>query len=301
MGDLDKTVEWDVRDISKWNTTSIDFSTLKKSGVKAVIIRINNADTAMTKDPCFEYFYEKATAAGLYVGAYWFTRATSLEYGLQEAQKCIEWLKNKQFSMPIYIDLEGKEQFDLGENFCSNLVKQFCETLENANYFVGVYCSTFWYTNYVYKSIRTKYACWIAEWSKMCSYKDQYGMWQTGTTRDKAICNGTIDVDRDICYVNYPVAIINRGMNGYGSSVLDAIGVWKYGESTWGIYTLKQLLKIAYIKCIIETNVDDTNVFNDILLKAINELLSKWGYKQNGIIGKNFLKKLSNEIQRRCK
>ena len=56
MGDLDRTVEWEVLDISKWQTADVDFYAMKKSGIKGVIIRINNADTAMTKDPLFEWF-----------------------------------------------------------------------------------------------------------------------------------------------------------------------------------------------------------------------------------------------------
>lgn len=298
LGDLDKTVKWEVRDISKWQTTNIDFVGLKKSGVKGVIIRINKADTAMTKDPCFEWFYAKAKEAGLYVGAYWFTRATSLEYGRMEAQTCINWLKNKQFDLPIYLDIEGNEQFDLGKNFCTELCKTWCGTLQNANFFVGIYCSTFWYTNYVALSVRNQYATWIADWNKTCSYTGQYGMWQTGTTRDKAICSGNVDVDRDICYVDYPTAIKNRKMNGYGSDVLDCCEVWKFGQATWGIYSLKRSLRIAYNKCLLETKVTDSMVYDDTLKKAVNELLEKWHYKANSVLGSNFVIKLYNELDK---
>lgn len=299
MGDLDRTVEWEVLDISKWQTADVDFYAMKKSGIKGVIIRINNADTAMTKDPLFEWFYKNAKEADLHVGAYWFTRATSLSYVEMEAKKCIEWVKNKQFDLPIYFDIEGQEQFALGMTFCTNITKRFCEILQNAMLFVGVYCSTFWYTNYVAKSVRDKFACWIAEWGSKCTYTGQYGMWQNNNKkRYPFICKGAVDVDHSICYVDYPSAIKKRKRNGYGMNCLDCTEVWKYGHSDWGVYSLKMLLNVAYNKCICDVKVTKSPIYDDTLKKAVNMLLTKWGYVANGILGENFIKKLSDEIER---
>jgi GH25 family lysozyme M1 (1,4-beta-N-acetylmuramidase) len=204
-----------VVDISYFQQDKIDFAKLKSEGYEGVIIRLNNANKNIGKDPLFETYYSKAKKAGLYIGAYWFTRATTLEYGMTEALTCIEWLKGKQFEMPIYFDIEGKEQFDLGKNFCTNLVKQFCLTLEKAGYFVGVYCSTFWYTNYVEKNVRDRFACWIAEWGDKCNYTGTYGMWQTGTVRLNSVNNGKMDIDNDICHIDYPKRIKEKGLNGF--------------------------------------------------------------------------------------
>ena len=35
------------------------------------------------------------------------------------------------------------------------------------------------------------------------------------------------------------------------------------------------------------------------MLNAINYLLGKWGYKQNGIAGEKFIKKLASEINKK--
>lgn len=299
MGDLDRTVEWDILDLSKWQTTNVDFYAMKKAGIKGVILRINNADKAMTIDPCFEYFYSKAKEVGLYVGAYWFTRATSLEYGKMEAETCIKWLKGKQFDLPIFFDMEGHEQFDLGSSFCTSLSKQFCEILQNAMFFVGNYSSTFWFTNCVAKSVREKYCCWIAEWGSKCTYTGQYGMWQNNNVaRYSFVCNGSCDVDHSFCYVDYPTAIKNRKRNGYGSECLDCTEVWKYGQADWGIYSLKRALIIAYKKCICDVKVTDSMVYDDTVKNAVDNLLKKWGYANNGILGSNFIVRLYNEIEK---
>ena len=38
--------------------------------------------------------------------------------------------------------------------------------------------------------------------------------------------------------------------------------------------------------------------FGDGTLRAVNNMLKKWGYAQNGIAGKNFEKKLYEELKK---
>ena len=221
MSDLDRAIQENVLDISYWQTNTVDFNQLKKDGFWGVIIRINNAEKNMGKDDYFERNYTLAKQAGLHVGGYWFTRATSAEFALQESEKCFEYCKGKQFDLPIYIDIEGTEQFTLGKSICTQIVRTFCENLQKKHQmFVGCYCSTYYTEQYIGKEVTDYYAMWIADWRTQCEYKGQYGMWQVGTIRTKGVNNGNNDVDYDICYVDYPTAIMNRGMNGYAKSNL---------------------------------------------------------------------------------
>ena len=170
----------------------------------------------MTIDPYFERNYSLAKKAGLHVGGYWFTRATNSDFALQESEICFSYCKGKQFDLPIYIDIEGNEQFSLGKQVCTNIVRTFCENLQKKHkMFVGIYCSTYYTPLYIDKSVTDYYAMWIAEWGEKCTYTGQYGMWQVGTIKTRGVAHGSADVDYDICYVDYPTAIKNRGMNGY--------------------------------------------------------------------------------------
>ncbi len=45
--------------------------------------------------------------------------------------------------------------------------------------------------------------------------------------------------------------------------------------------------------------MDENRYFGDGTLKAVNQLLKKWGYKQNGIAGDNFIKRLTKEIRKK--
>ncbi len=200
-------------DVSSIQGSKFDFNKVKAAGYDFVILRINTWDNTKhcnVKDPCFDSFYQKAVAAGLKVGAYWFSYANTADYAATEAALCIRWIKGKKYEYPIYFDLERKEQFDQGTAFCDAAVKTFCSALENAGYFAGVYCSTFWHTHCVSKAVRERYACWIAEYAAKCHYTGPYGIWQNGLV----YVNG-IQVDHDYAYVDYPALIKKKGLNGF--------------------------------------------------------------------------------------
>lgn len=72
---------------------------------------------------------------------------------------------------------------------------------------------------------------------------------------------------------------------------------FKKGDNTKGILALKELLLIAKKKKLISANLDENKTFGNGTEKAVNELLKKWGYKETGIAGENFIKKLSNYVK----
>ena len=47
--------------------------------------------------------------------------------------------------------------------------------------------------------------------------------------------------------------------------------------------------------------MDENQSVGDGTVKAINSLLNSWGYKQNGIAGEKFIKRLKAEIEKRVK
>lgn len=80
--------------------------------------------------------------------------------------------------------------------------------------------------------------------------------------------------------------------------VLDKSG-YRKGDSTIGSYALKLLLRMANEQGIQPYRLtDESNTFGDGTLKAVNYLLDKWGYQQNGIAGKNFEKKVYEELKK---
>ena len=80
--------------------------------------------------------------------------------------------------------------------------------------------------------------------------------------------------------------------------VLDKTG-YKKGDSTIGVLSLKELLLLAKKAGINKYGMDKNIWFGDGTLNAVNYLLGQWGYKQNGIAGVNFRKRLITEIEKK--
>lgn len=284
---------------------SIDFNKVKASGINFVIIRCNNWDNnknCVVKDPLFETHYKKAKTAGLNVGAYYYTWQTTAAGAKQDAALCLDYIKGKTFEYPIYFDLEWQKAFAKGKTVCSNMVKEFCNALEAAGYFAGLYISRSPLQTYITKEVASRYALWIAEYNSKCNYSCTYGMWQYSSTGKVSGVNGNVDCD--YCYVDYPSVIKAKGLNGFKAAatstlkVLDSSG-FKSGNKSNGVLALKQLLILAKAKGIITQSVDNNGTFGEGTQKAVNSLLKKWGYSQNGVAGEKFIIKLQTELSKK--
>ena len=203
-------------DVSQWQD-NIDFDKVKASGIDFENIRAGYGTYIIQKDPYFEQNYQRAKAAGLNVGAYWYSYADSVESAIDEAALCMRVLEGKTFEMPIYFDLEESSQFSRGRAFCDSIVKAFCNGLEKNGYFAGLYISRSPLQTYISSDVAKRYALWIAEYNSKCNYDGEYGIWQYSSTGK---VNGISDnVDMDECYIDYPSIIKKGGFNGFTRSI----------------------------------------------------------------------------------
>lgn len=200
-------------DVSVWQG-NIDFNKVKAAGINFVIIRAGYGNG--NKDKWFEENYRKAKAAGLHIGAYWYSYATSAGGATQEAQSCAKVLSGKQLDYPVYFDIEEKSQLARGKDFCSGLITSFCTELEKLGYYAGFYTSLSSLNSVVTDAVKKRFTVWVAQWSSKCSYSGSYGVWQYSS---KGKVNGISgNVDMDYSYIDFPSAIRNGGFNGYGKN-----------------------------------------------------------------------------------
>ena len=276
-------------DISHWQGKP-DFAKLK-SQLDFIIIQAGFGRVASQIDSEYERNYRECKKYGIPCGAYWFSYATDPADAKLEAYACIDVLKGKQFEYPIYYDIEGAA--------CSGDVsgkcQAFCDTLENAGYFAGIYISRSPAQQYLNEYCRKKYALWLAEYGGRVNWTGAVGVWQNS---DSGHFDGiTGNVDTDICYVDYPAMIKSGGFNGFPKPTtaeplaLDTDGL-KKGDKNIAVLMYKQLLQIANREGIIKQTVKNDGGFGDGTEIATNELLKYLGYEQNGIAGVNLAKKL---------
>ena len=199
-------------DLSKHNG-DVDFEMLKKAGVNYVILRAGYGKSVSQKDQKFDVNYAKAKAIGLDVGAYWYSYAESTSEAEQEAEACLKIISGRQFEYPIYFDLEEARQFKIGPIFCTNAVNMFCDAIESAGFFAGLYMSKSPMMQYISPETRKKYALWVAQYSSKCTYPEPYGMWQF--TPNGILMGHRVYFDFNECNVDYPALMKERGINGY--------------------------------------------------------------------------------------
>ena len=199
-------------DVSNWQGT-IDFDKVKNSGVDFVILRAGYGKYDFQKDECFEDNYRKARAAGLDIGAYWFSYATSVSDAIKEAETFIKIIKGKTFEYPLYFDIETSDAFYCGKELCSDMVRAFCNTLEKAGYFAGFYISRSYLQTHITSDVAKRYALWVAEYGNRLNYDGDYGIWQNSSTWAVSGIDGC--VDHDYGYIDYPSIIKKGGFNGY--------------------------------------------------------------------------------------
>lgn len=196
---------------------NIDWLSIKNSGVKFAILRLGYTGYAASKtkaiDPMFETYYRNAKAVGIPVGAYYFSRATTVEEGINEATFVLKHLEGKQFEYPIYIDVEDTYyQANTSKENLTAAIKAFCATLEDKKYYVGIYASLYWLNNKIDLNQLKVYDKWVAQWSSRNTFGGSYGMWQYSSTGN---IGGVTPVDLNYSYKNFPQIMIDYGLNGY--------------------------------------------------------------------------------------
>ena len=84
----------------------IDWTQVKAAGVYAAVLRAGYGRYIDQEDKKFRQNYERARAAGVPVGAYWFSYAQTPEQAAREADACLAVLAGRALQMPLYFDQE---------------------------------------------------------------------------------------------------------------------------------------------------------------------------------------------------
>ena len=190
-------------DVSRWNGT-IDWSAVKKSGVNYAIIRCGyrgSSSGALIEDSMFRTNIQGAVNAGIKVGVYFYTQATTEAEAIEEASFVVSMIKNYGLSYPVYLDVEKSNgrgdaiSYDMRTTVC----KAFCKTITNSGYSAGIYASKTWFESKFDVSALTSYKIWLAQYATSATYsKSRYDMWQY--TAKGSVSGISGDVDMNLSY-----------------------------------------------------------------------------------------------------
>ena len=182
-------------DVSKWQG-NIDWKKVKDAGISFAIIRIGYGMYDNQKDEYFEKNYQGAKTAGLDVGIYHYSYAKTVNEAKMEAGQVLMWLNNRDLDLPIYFDIEDKSQEKLDKELLNEICKAFCNRIEAAGYWAGIYANKNWATKIIDGAkLGERYTFWIAQYNSTCTYSGNYDMWQYSSTGKVNGINGNVDMN----------------------------------------------------------------------------------------------------------
>ncbi len=216
-------------DISTWQgTLSLDnYKNIVKDDVNFAILRCGFTSYGKTKgkkiDNQFENNYMMCKAVDLPVGVYYYSCATTIEEAKEEALFVLSLIQDKELEYPVYYDIEDNHdvkntnnapvnQAMIGKNLLTEIIKTFCQIVEEAGYYVGIYASTNWFNNYMNLSDLSEYDKWVAQWSES-KPTISCGMWQYSSTGSVSGIKGNVDLN--YAFINYENIIKSNGLNNF--------------------------------------------------------------------------------------
>lgn len=208
-----------VIDVSKWDG-DMNYKDWKRlRNLYGVIIKGGGSDIGRYVDSWFARNYDKAVAAGIHIGSYFYSKALSISEAKTDADYYIDnCLAGRNWDLPVYIDVEEQAQFQLSKRTLTDICKAFMDRLQEKGYKAGIYTGGYAFNANMYgDSELGDYADWIAAWgANPPSYIGvTFGMWQQGGIR---LSDGHIvyaDVsdhhDCDWALMDYPAIITGQG------------------------------------------------------------------------------------------
>ncbi len=188
-------------DVSVWQG-EIDWKKVKAAGVEFAMIRVGwrgSEQGVLATDSYAKANYAGATAAGVKVGAYFFSQAVSVKEAVEEANYLLKIIKDWKVDMPIVFDWEpvdgGSRTANMNARTLTDCAKAFCDTIAAAGYTPMIYFNVDQSFNSIYLRELTEYRFWLAQYNTVLNYPYKIDMWQYTETGSVPGIKGNVDIN----------------------------------------------------------------------------------------------------------
>lgn len=204
-------------DVSRYQGL-IDWAQVAAAGYKGAMLKTVSTNRKLSKradglyiDPTFETNYRNARAAGLDVGVYYYTYATSEAMADEELALLRQAVYGKEFSLPICVDVEENKLKQLSTLDLSNLTAYALEQVER----MGFYAQLYTYTGYKYEldmaRLSSRWDVWLADYTgKTPKVRFKYNAHQHTSKGSVPGISGNVDLN--VTTLNYPRIIEKKGL-----------------------------------------------------------------------------------------
>lgn len=194
-----KTVDNEIGiDVSRWQT-SIDFNKVKEAGATFAMMRIGVQKVANGELEIDSYYLkniENAKKAGLKVGVYLYSIATSAEESVKHANWVLEKLNGTKLDLPVVFDWESWSQwnnFNLSFYDINNIAEKFIDAINKGGYQGMLYSSKNYLEN-IWTN-KNNHPVWLAHYTKETTYQGDYVMWQLSNIGRINGVSGAVDIN----------------------------------------------------------------------------------------------------------
>ncbi|WP_295077063.1 glycoside hydrolase family 25 protein [Ruminococcus sp.] len=186
----------------------IDWTQVKQAGIDFAFIRIGYrtyGDGIITYDSAFQQNIEGAQAAGIKVGAYFYSQATNADEAVEEADAVIDALAPYDITYPVVYDWEivhdAARTDEVSVEALADCCVAFCERVKDSGYTPMIYQNKATSMHKLDLPRVKDYDFWLAEYDEKPSYYYDFKIWQYSSTgRIPGIVG---DVDLNICFRPY--------------------------------------------------------------------------------------------------
>lgn len=204
-------------DVSRYQG-AIDWAQVAAAGYKGVMLKTVSTNRKLSKradglyiDPTFETNYHNAKAAGLDVGVYYYTYATSEAMADAELALLRQAVCGKELTLPVAVDVEDNKLKPMSTIDLTNLTAYALEQVEK----MGFYAQLYTYTGYKYEldmaRLSSRWDVWLADYTgKTPNVTFNYNAHQH--TSKGAVPGISGNVDLNVTAINYPRIIRKKGL-----------------------------------------------------------------------------------------
>ena len=176
-------------DVSRWQG-DINWSQVAADDVSFVMLGTRSKGAV---DPYFHRNIQQASAAGVKVGVYIYSLATTPEMAVDEANFVLDLIHDYPVSYPVAFDMEDSTQGALSKDELAAIANAFCSRISQAGYYPVIYANDNWLANKLDMS-KMDYPVWVARYSAKPAYQNPV-MWQATSTGAVNGISGNVDID----------------------------------------------------------------------------------------------------------
>lgn len=180
----------------------IDWQAVADAGIQYAYIRVGYRgydQGGVYEDDLAQANYEGAAAAGLQVGAYFYSQAVSPEEAREEAQFVARIVKNWKLSYPVVYDWEWVSSDARTGSMTAEAVtactQAFCREIQKQGYEAAFYFNQHLAENTFLLEELTDYEFWLAQYEDALTFPYRVKMWQFTASGTVPGISGNVDVN----------------------------------------------------------------------------------------------------------